>query len=258
MINLHDKQSGSPQKGKKTLVFFHGSSFSAGIWDYQLKSELFKDYHLMAIDLPGHGDSPRFDDYSVKSILQNLHDHIKDLDDVVLVGHSIGGNFAIELLNSLQNVSGLVLAGTCPLKRPINMAEAYLPSPALAITFNKFLDTHELEQILDINCHKDSMSKYNFIENMRITDPVFRERTAQAIGSNEFQNHVEILQNCSIPIAILYSEDEEIINLKYLESLELNTLWQTIQVIPKSKHCPQVENPDRFNAVLASFLKDLA
>jgi len=257
MIDLYFQQRNS-LKGKKTLVFIHGSSLNSDIWQNQLASDLFREYRLIAFDLPGHGNSPRLDGYSLKSILQVLYDNIKELEDVVLIAHSIAGNFAIELLNSLPNVRGIVLVGTCPLKKPINMEEAFLPNPKSGLSFKKYLEPEEIEVIIDLNCNQESKSNYNFVQNLSHTDPNFREAIAQIIGNNEFQNHVEILKNSSKPLAIFYSADEEMLNTKYLQSLKFNTLWHNNQVITKSKHCPQIENPNQFNQMLASFLKDLA
>ena len=41
-----------------TVVLLHGNSQSSVVWKNQLSSDLFGSMHLVAMDLPGHGNSP--------------------------------------------------------------------------------------------------------------------------------------------------------------------------------------------------------
>ncbi|RLA00888.1 MAG: alpha/beta hydrolase, partial [Gammaproteobacteria bacterium] len=47
-------ESGS---GETCLLFIHGNSSSKSVFSKQLSSDLAKKYRLIALDLPGHGDS---------------------------------------------------------------------------------------------------------------------------------------------------------------------------------------------------------
>jgi len=77
------------------IVFIHGWSSSIQSWKYQLNN--FKDYKVIAIDLPGHGKSSKDlgKNYtmellvnSVKKVLEN-----ENIEEATLFGHSMG--FAI-------------------------------------------------------------------------------------------------------------------------------------------------------------------
>ena len=41
----------------RPIVLIHGNSSSSRVWSKQLEGSLGKKYRLIAIDLPGHGDS---------------------------------------------------------------------------------------------------------------------------------------------------------------------------------------------------------
>jgi pimeloyl-ACP methyl ester carboxylesterase len=89
--------------GKPALVFVHGWSNDRSIWDSQI-SYFSKKYKVVAVDLPGFGKSgnnrrnwtvPAFGG-DVAAVIEKL-----DLDNVVLVGFSLGGPVVIETENKI-------------------------------------------------------------------------------------------------------------------------------------------------------------
>lgn len=84
--------------GDPAIVFVHGWSCDRSYWRHQVPA--FETAHrVVAIDLAGHGDSgggraswtvPAFG-ADVAAVVDAL-----DLEDVVLVGHSMGGDVAVE------------------------------------------------------------------------------------------------------------------------------------------------------------------
>jgi pimeloyl-ACP methyl ester carboxylesterase len=80
------------------LLLLHGVSFTAATWA-PLFAEL-RGFRLLAVDLPGHGlsDPVRYRRGRVREHTHRLIDDIVDalgLDDVPVVGHSLGGMFAL-------------------------------------------------------------------------------------------------------------------------------------------------------------------
>ena len=82
-----------------TMVLVHGGGFDHRCWDPMVP---FLDGDVVAVDLPGRGDTPPpFDerdpdavpDWTIADYAQSVVDVIeaKGLDDVVLVGHSMAG-----------------------------------------------------------------------------------------------------------------------------------------------------------------------
>src|SRR4051812_40365004 len=76
------------------LLLIHGGADHSRSWDY-LAQALAADFHVIAPDLRGHGDSG----WAIGSSY-NLVDHVYDLtgliksigaDKIALVGHSMGG-----------------------------------------------------------------------------------------------------------------------------------------------------------------------
>jgi pimeloyl-ACP methyl ester carboxylesterase len=108
-----------PAKARRGAVFLHGSALRTDAWYYQLEG--IGEHRLVFYDLRGHGVSqPRGEkDFTIKTLAEDLLEVIEacDLDEVVLVGHSVGGMIALdlcghrpELMGSL--IQGLVLSNT--------------------------------------------------------------------------------------------------------------------------------------------------
>ncbi len=91
------------------LVIIHGVQSTKGFLVSNNKT--LSDYNQYYIDLPGHGDS---DDtgYTADNYINSIMEFIKDLDNVVLIGHSMGGALTVGVLDKKpNNVIGAVIAG---------------------------------------------------------------------------------------------------------------------------------------------------
>lgn len=105
-------------KSSRGVVFIHGSCLRTDTWHYQIPG--IGGHRLVFYDLRGHGLSqPKGDDeYTIRTLTSDLAEVIEDcaLDEVVLVGHSVGGMIALELCSRLASragaVKGLVLLNT--------------------------------------------------------------------------------------------------------------------------------------------------
>ena len=77
---------------KKTMVFLHGSGLSHIVWSLTEQFFFNKNFNVLSLDLPGHGnsDGPCLD--SIEKIADWLEEVFKklNLNDLILVGHSQG------------------------------------------------------------------------------------------------------------------------------------------------------------------------
>jgi pimeloyl-ACP methyl ester carboxylesterase len=98
-------------EGAPALVFVHGWSCDRTYWSGQVE-HFVERYHVVAVDLAGHGKSgggrrawtmPAFG-ADVVAVVEKL-----DLRDLVLIGHSMGGDVIVEVALALPDrVAGLV------------------------------------------------------------------------------------------------------------------------------------------------------
>jgi pimeloyl-ACP methyl ester carboxylesterase len=96
-LRLHYVDWGNPQK--PLLLLVHGGRDHARSWDWVAR-ELRDDYHVIAPDLRGHGDSAWSigSGYALIDFVLDIAQLLEAVDDypVTLVGHSLGG--AVSLL----------------------------------------------------------------------------------------------------------------------------------------------------------------
>ena len=91
--NIHASDSGQGiDINKDTIVFLHGSGLSHIVWSLTEQFFSSKNYNVLSIDLPGHGnsDGPCLD--SIEKIadwMEKVFDKLK-LENLILVGHSQG------------------------------------------------------------------------------------------------------------------------------------------------------------------------
>jgi pimeloyl-ACP methyl ester carboxylesterase len=92
------------------LVILHGGGANAHWWDH-IAPALSERFRVVALDFRGHGDS----EYPEKLVVGGFNDDLEGLlsqlgdPDVVLVGHSMGGNVALDHATRHPEVRGLVL-----------------------------------------------------------------------------------------------------------------------------------------------------
>tara|TARA_B110000238_G_scaffold191953_1_gene226706 strand:+ start:646 stop:1428 length:783 start_codon:yes stop_codon:yes gene_type:complete len=119
LVQLNTIRRGPTEGGGVPIVFIHGLGTSAHSWDACAEA-LADRYLTIAIDLPGHGDSPCPDDdpeaFTRDAALADIDDVLASVDGrAVLVGHSLGGYLALAHAATRPNaVRGVVAINTGP------------------------------------------------------------------------------------------------------------------------------------------------
>lgn len=90
-IHYYDVRTEKKNANKNALIFIHGWACNADFWKNSI--EAFPDYRVIAIDLPGHGqsDKPKVD-YTMEYFARSIEAVMKEakVEKAVLVGHSMG------------------------------------------------------------------------------------------------------------------------------------------------------------------------
>jgi len=114
-LRLHYLDWGNPEKPPLLLV--HGGRDHARSWDWTAEA-LRDDWHVIALDHRGHGDSEWVSDgnYQASDMVYDVAQlvHQLDLAPVTIVAHSLGGNVCLryagiypELVRKLVAIEGL-------------------------------------------------------------------------------------------------------------------------------------------------------
>ena len=108
-----------------TIVIVHSLGGSRMTWMPTVK-RLMGSYHVVLADLPGHGQSPLPDPFTLDAVAQALDLLLarQNPDSTVLVGHGLGGQLLVlDLKSHPQRARGLVLLDT-GLKSPVKIEDS--------------------------------------------------------------------------------------------------------------------------------------
>ncbi len=98
-----------------TVLLIHGSGVSARSWTPQV-TRLGEAVPVLAIDLPGHGESDPIPEVSVERYAEAAYRLLDclEIEPVAVAGHSLGGAVSMALAaRHPERVAGLVLLATC-------------------------------------------------------------------------------------------------------------------------------------------------
>jgi pimeloyl-ACP methyl ester carboxylesterase len=106
-VHLNALHWGTPARPK--LVLLHGGGANVHWWEH-LAPSLAEDFHVIALDFRGHGDSDFPEELVPGAFRRDLASLLEHLGtrEVVLVGHSMGGHVALEHASQEPATRGVV------------------------------------------------------------------------------------------------------------------------------------------------------
>lgn len=248
----------------RAVIFVHGNSSSARTWLPVMTGELGRRFRCLALDLPGHGQSePAADlaDYSLPGHAAVLTGFAQELAarDAVIVGWSMGGQVTLEAAPMLPDARGFVIFGAAPVASPAQLAEAFLPNPAMGALFSAHVSEAEATLAAEsFTAPRSTLDTGEFVSDILATDGAARAGLQSSVGAARFADEIAIVAELRRPLAIVQGGDEQLVNLDYLRKLNAPSLWRgEVQVIPGAGHAPHQEAPQQFAALLAEFIGDL-
>ncbi len=254
MIHFKSNQS-NLDSSKLCLLFIHGNSMNSTTFDYQLNSALLKDYQCIALDLPGHGASEKLESYSIKKLSESVKKEFEDYDKIILVGHSLGGQLCIHLLQEFKDKCvGVIICSAPPLKAALDLEEAYNINETSLNLLKGELSEKDIQDLMEFLYPEKSEWNEILYKSIKETDKNFRPTYGQSLNCVEFTNEIEILKSFSGKKLMIAGETDRLLNNKYLIEVA-EEIGVPLEVLANCGHFPQLEKPETFNEIIAEFLK---
>jgi len=246
----------------KPIVLIHGNSCSKEFMIRQLNGLGLK-YKMIAIDLPGHGESDNArtpaKNYTITGYANLVAEIIKklNLESVVVVGWSLGGEIAIEMMElSSSLLKGVVISGTPPIVRSEQgISEGYLASD-LAPLISKQEQYTDEDVIAYWSMESIDLDKYPILaQACKRTHGLARKIMFDAVVQGEGVNEKEVVKTSTIPLGIIMGINDHGVNNNYIKSLEYANclMMETIDV---SHNCLW-GNAKTFNKLLDGFIAQI-
>ena len=238
MINYYIKGN-----EKKALVFVHGYSCSSEYWWPQL--EYFsKDHTVIAIDIAGHGKSGlNRQEYSMDAFgndVTSVIEHL-DLEEVVLIGHSMGGPVVVKAAKNLGVITRLIV-GVDTFHDLSTKGIGGFARTAVNTMFKLFYESMTEDSIDDFFIDKTDEDLARWIRNDALKSPKhISQGTLDALLT---MNYPESLRELSIPIVAL--------NARTFRETKLDSNMNTyknlqIEFMEDVGHFIMLERPVEFN-----------
>lgn len=244
------------------VLFIHGNSFCRAVFDAQLQSSLANNHRLIALDLPGHGESSNAPDplrsYTLPAFAEAVAEVLEQLNAsaAVVVGWSLGGHIGIELAARSRTLRGLMIVGTPPIP-PNGWALGFRRGPHSPLAAQQEWSIENRDAFLAKVFGR--LPEPRLREAATRADGRFRQRVFEAAreGAGVDQRHT--VETLPVPLAVVNGAADTLINLDYLDTIAYANLWEgRCHRLDGLGHAPFWEAPDMFTPVLARFLKDCA
>ena len=259
-IAVHESAGQGP-----AVVLIHGNSSSSRAFSRQLEGPLGRRLRLVAVDLPGHGESADAKDpsaYSLPGHARAVRAALDALgiDEAHFVGWSLGGHIALEMAPDLRKPRGFVIFGTPPLTSGEAMSEAFLPNPAMKFPFQENLDDVEASAYVAAFFRPGYADiPPFFLDDVLRTDGRARGNLGASLVPGGARDEGAVVRDLKAPLAVLHGGEEQLVNGRYFDSVAMPTLWRgLVQIIPDAGHTPQWETPQIFDALIEAFVMETA
>ncbi|WP_158056316.1 alpha/beta fold hydrolase [Halorussus halophilus] len=245
------------------IVLLPGVTTGIRFFDEQL-SGLSGDHHTVALDYRGHGRSEKTEiGHTVPQYARDLRSFLdqRDLEDVVLVGWSMGALVAWEYLDQFgaDDIAGLVVVdmaatafdwddseyGGTDLERLTDVLElvqtdhSSLVEMQMELTF-KDPPSPEIQQLV-------------FDETTRTPPPI----KSAILFDYTVRDYREVLPNLDVPALVCAGADEKwrsVASVEHVARLLPNAEFERFE---ESGHCLSLEEPDHFNRVVGEFVDSI-
>jgi len=247
----------------KPVFLVHGNSSSGLAFQRQIEGAFGSRHHVVAVDLPGHGDSERFpkmEDYGLPAYATVIFAAAKALgmEEAVVVGWSLGGHIVLEAHGKFPRAKGFLIFGTPPLAFPPAMDQAFLPNPAVAVGFKEAVSEEEARAYATSFFSPGAKAPESpFVKDILRTDGRARSGLGASIRPDNLEDEVIVVANLAVPLAILHGGNEQLVSEPYISKLNMPTLWRKkVQIVAGAGHAIQWEQPEKFEALLEAFIAD--
>jgi pimeloyl-ACP methyl ester carboxylesterase len=256
-----------------TVLLVHGITNSSRTWAPVTERLAGLGLHVLAPDLPGHGDSQRQrGDHSLgahASILRDLLS-VLDVERVTIVGHSLGGGVVMQFSYQFpEAVERMVLVSSGGLGREVSPAirAATLPFAEQVIGIGASQPITRAAGLVGGALGRVGIKPGGDFEEIMeglssLSDRERREafvRTARSVISPRGQRVAatdKLYLAADLPTLLVAGERDSVIPAKHTVAAGELAPGSRVEIFEESGHFPHLEEPRRFADLLAAFVTD--
>jgi pimeloyl-ACP methyl ester carboxylesterase len=251
----------------KDILFIHGFASSTYTWEKVALVLNKLGYHIWALDIKGFGwsDKPKNTSYDILTLTEEVYQWMEAfrLDDVVLIGNSLGGGIAtLMALLHPEKVGRMVLidAAAYNTKFPFILKLARFP---LSAEVTKLFFSHWVvrQTLSEVYHHKAWITKNQvdaYYDRLK-TDNALNAQIAivRALVFSKFEKYINQIPEIQSKALIIWGEHDRWIPLSSAYRFNEELRNATLVIIPECGHIPQEEYPDFTVRLIDAFIQDM-
>lgn len=237
--------------GKPALVFVHGWCCDKRYWSFQVPYFVRK-YQVVTIDLAGHGASSLGrTDWTIEAFGQDVVAVVEklDLDQVILIGHSMAGYVIIEAARQMPDrVIALVGVDT------LHDVETEFTQEQIDTFISAFKEDFVKNTVAFVRGMFTSNSDPDMVKNIALD--VASAPPQVGIGALEgYFNYdvIDALEDVNVPI---YCINTDLLPTN-VEANRLHVNSFEVKLMPGLSHFIMIEDPNTFNKLLDETITEL-
>lgn len=234
---------------KPTLLLIHGFAASKENW-LRFAANLTGQYHVIALDLLGHGESTKDLDlhYDIDDQVRYLQGFLaaKGIDRMHLVGNSMGGAivslYAATYPDRVETVSLVNPAGIHTHRAKMH---DYLDKGQNPLVVKSAGDINTLMAFTMVDAPFIPWPITRVLAERSIDNQQINERIFDAISSEHKFNFEESLTRIKAPTLIMWGDSDKVIHYKNAEFFDQLIPNSSLLIYKNIGHMPMIEIPRR-------------
>jgi pimeloyl-ACP methyl ester carboxylesterase len=241
------------------ILFIHGFSQSHLSWIRQVDSDLAKEFRMVTYDLRGHGSSDkplepeRYKDSAawgdeVQAVIDTAR-----LKRPVLVGWSYGGRVISDYLKThgAEHLAGLNYVDALSKSDPNFFGEGLKLTPGMVS--DDLATNIAATQAFLRACFERQPSQQDY-DTMLAFNMMVPPKVRAAMGGRQL-NIDELMADLKLPVLVTHGAQDRLITLAGAKHTASIILGAKLSIYEGVGHAPFFEDPARFNAELAAFVR---
>jgi esterase len=256
-MKLHYRKLGEGQP----LIILHGLFGSSDNWQTLGKYFSEKGFAVYMVDQRNHGRSPHSEEWNYKVMSEDLLELINDnhLENVIIIGHSMGGKTAMQFAaDHCEKVSKLVIADIAP--RAYRTSQQDVANALKSVDLDSVSSRKEAEEILSEGIN-DTGTKQFLLKNLYWKEGE-KERLAWRFNLDVIARNMDVTiqgldtdKSCEVPALFLRGERSNYITDEDIPSIKNIFPNSEVKTIPSAGHWIHADQPAAFFEAVMEFVK---
>jgi pimeloyl-ACP methyl ester carboxylesterase len=243
---IHYRGSLHSSEGRDPLILIHGAGGSYLYWPLEIRH--MPGRGILAIDLPGHGESSGDVVQSIEAHVLAMLDFLDNLgiNQAVLAGHSMGSAIAQRMsLDHPDRIKGLILVGSGAKLRVHPQLIEYCRSEE---TYTK-----AVSQVVEWSFSQQADQKLVRLaeERMKAVSPSVLLTDFKACNEFDIRERVGYIKQ---PTLIICGEDDQMTPVRFSGYLAEKIRGSRLEVIPEAGHMVMLEKPEIVARLVDDFM----